>query len=72
MKDLINDPIIKLIGFVLLVSSMWYDLKTEIKVHIATTEIRLKALEDKMPIVKYESPKYALLPNETKLEDEGK
>lgn len=72
MKDLVNDPIIKLIGFVLVISSMWYDLRTKFEVHVATTELRLRSLEDRMPVAKYESPKYALLPSETKLEDEGK
>lgn len=61
--------VIKLVGFVLTISAMWYDLKTDFKVFKATTELRLEALENRSKLtscLSYES----VMPRETKLEDE--
>lgn len=63
--------LIKLFGFILVTVSMWYDLKQTIAVHIATTEIRLNALEkQKEPksIASYQH--MAIVPSETKIEGE--
>lgn len=63
--------VVKLIGFVLLVSGMWYDLKTDLAVTKATVEIRLNALENnKEPksIASYQH--MAIVPAETKIEGE--
>lgn len=63
--------VVKLMGFILLTASMWYDLKTDFRVHVATTELRLKALEERDSKPNYKEPqKYAVLPNQIKIEDE--
>lgn len=66
--------VIKLIGFVGTVLCMWYDLKTDfeiVKVKIGYIEQRVEKLEnrnEKRMAVKY--PNLALLPSETRIEDE--
>ena len=75
MKLEIKD-VIKLIGFVGTVLCMWYDLKTDleiVKVKISYIESRVDKLEnsnEKRYAVKF--PNLAVLPAETKIEDEYK
>lgn len=67
--------VIKLIGFVLVISSMWYDLKTDFDVHKSEHKIieyrlaRIEALNN-LAINTYEHA--AVVPRETKLENENK
>ena len=66
-----NKDIIKLIGFVAVTVSMWYDLKTDLQVHIAVTELRLNALENpKQPKSVASYQHMAIMPEETKLEND--
>jgi len=65
MKQLDTKDWIKLCGFLLITASMWYDLKTDYSVHKATTELRLKSLEEKITSCLNYS---AVLPKETKIE----
>lgn len=58
---------IKLCGFLIVTTSMWYDLKTDYAVHKATTELRLKNLEEKITACLNYS---AILPKETKIEND--
>ena len=71
MKDLTFDTkdVIKLVGFAFTITAMWYDLKTDLKVFKATTELRLEALENRSKLVSCLSYE-AVMPRETKLEDE--
>ena len=67
-----GSDVIKLIGFIGVIGTMWYDLKTDFEVHKAEhklLEYRIDNLEKKMlACVQY---KYnAILPKETKLEDD--
>jgi hypothetical protein len=66
-----NKDIIKLIGFVAVTISMWYDLKTDLAVTKATVELRLNALENpKEPKTVASYQHMAILPAETKIEGE--
>lgn len=71
MKDLTFDTkdVIKLVGFAFTITAMWYDLKTDLKVFKATTELRLEALENRSKLVSCLSYE-AVMPRETKLEDD--
>lgn len=63
--------LIKLIGFISVIVSMWYDLKTDFKVHVAVTEIRLNALEkQKEPKTIATYQRLALVPNQIEIEDD--
>jgi len=63
--------LIKLVGFVAVTVSMWYDLKTDLAVQIATTEIRLNALENKKePKTVATYQRLALVPNQIEIEDD--
>ena len=64
--------IIKLLGFVFVTCSMWYDLKQDLAVTKATVEIRLSRLEkDNNPIASVTTyQRMALVPSETKVEGE--
>lgn len=63
--------VIKLVGFAFTITAMWYDLKTDLKVFKATTELRLEALESRSKLTSCLSYE-AVMPRETKLEDERK
>ena len=63
--------VIKLVGFAFTITAMWYDLKTDLKVFKATTELRLEALESRNKLTSCLSYE-AVMPRETKLEDERK
>ena len=61
--------VIKLIGFAVTITAMWYDLKTDLQVFKATTEIRLNSLEggkQLASVITYE----AVMPKETRIENE--
>lgn len=63
--------VIKLIGFVAVVSGMWYDLKSDLRVFQATIELRVGQLEKQRERNYKEVPaSYAVIPNETKITDE--
>jgi len=63
--------LIKLIGFIAVTVSMWYDLKTDFKVHVATTELRLNALENpKEPKTVATYQRLAIVPNPIEIEDD--
>ena len=63
--------VIKLVGFAVTITAMWYDLKTDLQVFKATTEIRLSSLEANKNLTSCLSYE-AVMPRETKLEDERK
>jgi chaperonin cofactor prefoldin len=64
--------VVKLVGFILVVSSMWYDLKSDLRVFKATIELRVGQLEKQQDRRYKDIPEtYALVPNETKLTDEN-
>jgi len=63
-----NTDVIKFLGFVLFISSMWYDLKTDFEIHKEEhklLEYRINELE-----IACITPRVAVLPRETKLEDD--
>jgi hypothetical protein len=62
---------IKLLGFIAVTLSMWYDLKTDFAVTKATVELRLNALENpKQPLASVVEQKFAILPEEIKQQDD--
>lgn len=67
-----GSDIIKLLGFIGVIGTMWYDLKTDFEVHKAEhklLEYRIESLEKKaLACVAYNYN--AILPKETKLEDD--
>ena len=66
-----NTDVIKFLGFVLIISSMWYDLKTDFEIHKEEhklLEYRISELENKK--IACITPRVAVLPRETKLEDD--
>ena len=66
-----SKDVVKLLGFVLVVSGMWYDLKSDLRVFKATIELRVSQLEkEKERNYKEVPPRYALVPEETKINDE--
>lgn len=67
-----GSDVVKLIGFIGVIGTMWYDLKTDFEVHKAEhklLEYRIDNLEKKMlACIQY---KYnAILPKETTIEDD--
>lgn len=61
--------VIKLLGFAVTITAMWYDLKSDLQILKATTEIRLGNLEARNELasaITYE----AVMPKETKVENE--
>lgn len=63
--------VIKLLGFVAIVSSMWYDLKSDLRVFQATIELRVGQLERQRDKSYKEVPAtYAVIPSETKITGE--
>lgn len=66
-----SKDLIKLFGFVVVILSMWYDLKTDLAVTKATVELRLNALENPRPPKSIASYQHmAIVPSETKIEGE--
>lgn len=66
-----NADVVKFLGFVLVISSMWYDLKTDIEIHKEEhklLEYRINNLEGKK--IACLTPRVAIMPKETKLEDD--
>lgn len=64
--------VVKLIGFTLTISAMWYDLKSDMKVHIAEhalLEWRMKKLENPS-VASVPNQHLAILPSETKIKDD--
>jgi hypothetical protein len=64
--------VVKLIGFTLTISAMWYDLKSDMKVHIAEhalLEWRMKKLENP-GVAEVPKQHLAILPSETKIKDD--
>lgn len=66
--------VIKLVGFMGFCAMMWYDLKTDLQVFKATTELRLQALEQSTAYphkeVTYKPRREAVMPSEIKIETE--
>ena len=63
--------VVKLIGFVSISLSMWYDLKTDFAIHkeqVKLLEYRIGKLEEKIDL----SSKVAILPRTITIEDEPK
>lgn len=66
-----NADVVKFLGFVLVISSMWYDLKTDFEIHKEEhklLEYRITNLETKK--IACLTPRVAIMPRETKLEDD--
>lgn len=66
-----NADVVKFLGFVLVISSMWYDLKTDFELHKEEhklLEFRINNLEN--PKIACVTPRVAIMPKETKLEDD--
>ena len=64
--------VVKLLGFVFVIASMWYDLKSDLRVFKATTELRLERLENdaNKPKPKYKREYSAIIPSQTEVKDD--
>lgn len=65
--------VVKLVGFVGVILSMWYDLKTDFAVHKEEhkfLEYRVEQLEKQNQVTAMTYQSVAIVPNQTKIEDD--
>lgn len=67
-----SKDLVKILGFVFVIASMWYDLKSDLRVFKATTELRLERLErdSNTPKPKYKREYSAIIPTQTEVKDD--